>query len=70
MRLDAHRAEPAADEDAEVRFARARALESAQAAGEALTEAQAGWLAEYQHSSEYRAQARVARVARGPGADN
>ncbi|SEK33262.1 Mu DNA-binding domain-containing protein [Roseovarius azorensis] len=63
MRLEEHRARPAdpADDDPEVRFDRARALERAVAEGETLTQAQAAWLADYQQSSEYRAGLRMAR---------
>jgi len=64
MRLEEHRVRPAepADDDPEIMFARARVLERAQADGEALTQAQADWLADYQQSSDYRAKLRMARL--------
>jgi hypothetical protein len=66
-RLEERRAAPREEDDPEQRFARARALERAVEAGEALTQAQAEWLRDYQTSSEYRAHLRVARRF---GADN
>jgi hypothetical protein len=67
MRLEEHRAQPREADEPEERFARAMALERAQGAGEALTQAQEEWLRDYQTSSEYRAHLRVARRF---GADN
>lgn len=61
MRLEEHRAQPREAHEPEERFARAMALERAQGAGEALTQAQDEWLRDYQTSSEYRAHLRVAR---------
>jgi len=60
-RLEERRAAPREDDDPEQRFARARALERAIEAGEALTQAQAEWLADYRQSSEYRAHLRMER---------
>ena len=61
-RLEEHRAQPREEDEPEQRFARARALERAEAAGEALTQAQAEWLRDYRHSSEYRAGLRMERL--------
>jgi hypothetical protein len=60
-RLEERRDAPREDDDPEQRFARARALEHAMEAGEALTQAQAEWLADYRQSSEYRAHLRMER---------
>jgi len=63
MRLEEHRAQAIDqdDDDPEVKFKRAMALEQAIESGEALTQAQRDWLADYQQSSEYRAALRMAR---------
>ena len=63
MRLEEHRARAVdpADDDPEVRFKRALALEQALDSGEVLTQDQRNWLADYQQSSEYRAALRMAR---------
>ncbi|MFB9148726.1 transposase domain-containing protein [Roseovarius ramblicola] len=60
-RLEERRAAPREEDDPEVRFARARALERAVEAGEVLTQAQADWLGDYRTSSEYRAHLRIER---------
>jgi putative transposase len=62
-RLAEHRARPVEvdEDDPKALFLRARALETAQAEGETLTQAQADWLADYQQSSDYRAQLRMER---------
>ncbi|ARE85030.1 bacteriophage Mu transposase [Roseovarius mucosus] len=62
-RLAEHRARPVEvdEDDPKALFLRARALETAQAEGEMLTQAQADWLADYQQSSDYRAQLRMER---------
>lgn len=62
-RLAEHRARPVGvdEDDPKALFLRARALETAQAEGETLTQAQADWLADYQQSSDYRAQLRMER---------
>ncbi|EAQ27491.1 transposase domain-containing protein [Roseovarius sp. 217] len=63
MRLAEHRTRPveADADDPKALFLRARALETAQAEGETLTQAQADWLADYQQSSDYRTQLRMER---------
>jgi len=63
LRLEEHRTNPVdpVDEDPAAVFARACALERARDEGEALTQAQADWLADYQQSSDYRAQLRMKR---------
>lgn len=58
-RIEERRAAPREEDDPEQRFARARALERAVEAGEALTQAQADWLSDYRQSSEYRARLRL-----------
>lgn len=49
-------------EGPEVRFARALTFEAKLAAGQAITKAQADWLADYQLSSEYSGHARTRRL--------
>jgi hypothetical protein len=61
-RLSDRRAEVASEETDEQRFARAIELEAQQAAGEALTQAQSDWLAEYQLSAAYRGRKRTQRL--------
>lgn len=61
LRLEARSPAPAEEDDPEARFARARELERAEAAGEVLTRAQADWLADYRQYSEYRAGLRMER---------
>ncbi|WP_425072553.1 transposase domain-containing protein [Sagittula sp. S175] len=61
LQLEARRAAPDREDDAEARFARAMELEAMQADEIPMTEEQTAWLADYQTTSEYHGHVRMNR---------